>query len=141
MFLHQMLLDIVKEFMNSCNNTTEKNHDEQTVNTDVVETVNVEKIVNSTMDNLIWYKADNNDALAQYELAKYYETGVNVSQNLTKAKEWYLKSANNDNYDANLWVINNSDNESPEFRYSCIYFINLSATDEMVSNCGRTRYG
>lgn len=49
------------------------------------------------MENLnsIIESANNGDAVSQYKLARAYETGDGVSQNLDIAREWYKKSADN----------------------------------------------
>ena len=39
--------------------------------------------------------AENGNALAQYKLARFYETGYYVKKNKKKAFEWYLRAANN----------------------------------------------
>ena len=57
--------------------------------------------------NLVKTSAEANDPLSQLELGRMYECGIGVDQDLKKAKEWYEKSANNGNAEAqfNLGVL------------------------------------
>ena len=40
-------------------------------------------------------KAEKGDSIAQCSVGYYYETGKGVAKNITEAKKWYKKAADN----------------------------------------------
>lgn len=92
-----------------------KNEDDDCDN---VDNTLVKKVKSDSLTVVEWqlfHKSDNGDADAQYELAKLYEDGVLISQNLIKAKEWYIKSANGGNVNAHYWILQNYDGNTHQF--------------------------
>lgn len=61
-------------------------------------------VSNENMINLLAKKAQTGDIEAQLKLGKIYDDGVLIQQDETKAFEWYLKAAKNNNQYAQFMV-------------------------------------